>query len=211
MIGIVVGLEVEARLARRLGAAVAVGGGDAAGAAAAATRLAEAGVSALLSFGLAGGLSTSLRAGDVIVPDGVVSEAGEQWEVDAALAGRLGSPAGLVLAAASIIGTRVAKCRAWERSGAMAVDLESGSVAKVAASHTLPFAVLRAICDPADRDLPPAALTALDPHGRIRPTALIRSLARYPGQIPALIALGREAAQARRALLTHIAAIGPLG
>ena len=53
MFGIVVGLAAEARLAAGLGDKVAIGGGGAAGALAAATRLAASGVSGLVSFGLA--------------------------------------------------------------------------------------------------------------------------------------------------------------
>ncbi|WP_158746108.1 hypothetical protein [Acidisphaera sp. L21] len=210
MLGVVVGLVAEARIARGLGIEVAVGGGDAAGAAVAANRLAESGVTGLISFGLAGGLSPELAAGLVIVPEGVVAEDGTLWRANPALAARLGVAGGLLLAASAIIGTRQDKFAAWRRTGASAADLESGAVARVAAEHGLPFAVLRAICDPADRDLPPAAMTALDANGRIRPAALLRSLARHPGQISGLIALGREAASARTALLARVAAIGPL-
>jgi adenosylhomocysteine nucleosidase len=66
------------------------------------------------------------------------------------------------------------------------------------------------VCDPAERNLPLAALTALDPQGRIQPSALLRSLARHPDQIPALIALGREASRARTALLARVKQISPL-
>jgi adenosylhomocysteine nucleosidase len=88
--------------------------------------------------------------------------------------------------------------------------MESGAVARVAARHGLPFAVLRAICDPAERDLPPASLTALDDRGRIQPMALLRSLARNPAQIGALIRVGRDAALARRALLARVEAAGAI-
>ena len=210
MLGIVVGLAAEARLARGLGCDVAVGGGGAPGAAVAASRLVDRGVSGLISFGLAGGLSPDLAAGTIIVPEGVVDEAGARWTADAALSARLGLAAGWMLAATGIIATQMAKRQAWQASGALAVDLESGAVAEIAVRRGLPFAVLRAVCDPAGRDLPPAAMTALDAQGRIRPAALLRSLASHPGQVPGLIALGRETSRARRALLVKVAAIGPL-
>ena len=209
--GIVVGLAAEARLARGLGGEIAVGGGGSAGAFSAATRLVANGVDGLISFGLAGGLSPGLIAGAVVVPEGVVAASGARWLTDAALAARLGQPFGWVLAAPDILVTRAAKRQAWDRSGALAVDLESGAVAKVAADHGLPFAVLRTVCDPADRDLPPAAITALDAAGRIRPAALAYSLLRHPRQLPGLIALGREAGLARAALLAQVAAVGRIG
>ena len=208
MIGIVVGFVAEARLARLLGGSVAIGGGDAAGAAAAAAGLVRSGATALLSFGLAGGLDPTIPAGALVVPLRVVG--GGDWPTDPVLSARLGTPAGSLLAANAILAGRAAKQAAWQRTGALAVDMESGAVASTAAAHGLPFAVLRAVCDPAGRDLPPAALTALSPDGAIRPGTLLASLARHPRQLGALIALGREAARARAALLARVASIGRL-
>ena len=211
MLGIVVGLAAEARIARGLGSAIAIGGGGATGAETAAASLVANGVDALLSFGLAGGLDPGLRAGDLVLARRVVTRSNEAWAVDAGLANRLGSPAGLLLAADGILATMTDKQTAWEATGALAADIESGAVGRIAAQHGLRFAVLRVVCDPAHRTLPPAALMALDAQGRISPAALIRSIARQPAQIPSLIALGREAALARRALLARVTAIGRLG
>ena len=206
MIGIVVGFAAEARLARGLGGSIAIGGGDAPGAAAAAAGLVRSGVTALLSFGLAGGLDPGLAAGALVIPTQVVQ--GTSWPCDATLSARLGSPGGSLLAADAVLASRAAKQAAWTQTGALAVDIESGAVARAATAAGLPFAVLRAICDPAGRDLPPAALSALSPDGAIRPGALLASLARHPGQLGGLIALGREAVRARAALLARVAAIG---
>ncbi len=210
-LGIAVGLAAEARIARGLAALVEAGGGDAAGAASAAERLVARGAVGLLSFGLAGGLAPGLSAGAVVLPLTVVDLAGHTWHTDPALARRFGAPNGLMLAADTILASAAAKHAAWDATGALAADLESGAVARVAARHGLPFAVLRAICDPAERNLPAAALTALDAQGRISFPTLLRSLSRNPGQIPALIALGREAALARRSLLALVTAGGPIG
>jgi adenosylhomocysteine nucleosidase len=210
VIGIVVGLAAEARVAARLGCPVGIGGGGASGAGAAARQLVANGVVGLVSFGLAGGLAPGVAAGTMIVPVTVVGVAGERWVADAALSARLGLPAGALLAADEIIASRAGKHRAWQSSGAIAADIESGAVARVAAEHGLPFAVLRAVCDPAERDLPPAAITALDAAGRIQALALAWSLLRQPGQIGGLIALGREAALARKALVARVASIGAL-
>ncbi len=160
-LGIVVGLAAEARIARRLGE-VGIGGGLPAGAEAAAEALVAGGATALLSFGLAGGLDPNLRPGDIVVPV-VVLEDGRRYPTDDALCRGLGgSTAGMLFAADSIVADAGTKRALSERTGASAVDLESGAVARVAQRHRLPFAALRAICDPATRSLPPAALIALD-------------------------------------------------
>ncbi len=166
MIGFVTGLAAEARIAARFGGAVAIGGGTPAGAAEAASRLVRDGATALVSFGLAGGLDPALRPGMVVVPDMVVA-GGRRFVADASLAARFGGLTGHCLLAGDAIAADAAAKRAlMVTTGAQAIDLESGSVARVAESHGLPFAVVRAICDPAERDLPPAALVALDRPGR---------------------------------------------
>ncbi|MDR3534974.1 MAG: hypothetical protein P4L71_00615 [Acetobacteraceae bacterium] len=115
-----------------------------------------------------------------------------------------------ILGGTAIAGTAAEKRRLWQATGAAAVDLESGAVARAAAAHGLPFAVLRAICDPAHRNLPPAALTALNSRGAIGLMRVIFSLIAHPGQFGALMALAADAAAARRTLGERVGVIGQL-
>jgi adenosylhomocysteine nucleosidase len=68
----------------------------------------------------------------------------------------------------------------------------------------VPFAVLRAVADPADRDLPPAAVTALSEAGKIKGGKVLGSVLRQPGQIGELVLLARNAAAARSALVRRL-------
>jgi adenosylhomocysteine nucleosidase len=180
---------------------VRAGGGTPAGAGVAAAGLIGDGATALISFGLAGGLDPALRPGTVIVPSVVLSD-GERLAVDAGLAARFGGITGQVIRAGPRVVTSAAEKQGlFATTGAQAVDLESGAVARVALAYGLPFVVVRAICDPAERDLPAAALVALDPDGAIGLGAVMRSVLRRPGQIPGLVAVGWDAARARRALI----------
>ncbi len=210
MIGIVVGLSAEARLARRATGRVAVGGGEATGAARAARALAEAGVTGLLSFGLAGGLAPDLPAGTVLVPEFVLASDGARWLTDPDLSTRFGRRSGTVFAGDNVLATTTDKRHVFEQTGAVATDLESGEVARASAVFRLPFAVLRAVCDTVEQDLPPAAMIALNARGNIRLFSVLRSLGRNPGQLPDLLRLARNAAAARRALRMRLAAAGPL-
>jgi adenosylhomocysteine nucleosidase len=199
-IGIVTGLAAEARIARCLGWRVAIGGGTALGACGAARGLIEQGATALVSFGLAGGLDPALTAGALLVPEAVLA-GGTRLRTDPSLSAWLGGPTGQCLLGTDRVATSVGdKSRLWAQTGCAALDLESGPVAEFAAASGLPFAVLRAVCDPAVISLPPAALAALSQDGRIGPIRVAASLARVPGQIPALLQLARAAARARRAL-----------
>ena len=203
-----VGFAAEARIARRSGWPAAIGGGSTDGAAVAARRLIAAGATGLVSFGLAGGLDPGLRAGTLIVPETVVAH-GRVRRTDDALNALLGGTSGhLCLGLDRIVASTAEKRRLRLETGASLVDMESGAVSEVADAAGVPFAVLRAICDHADRALPPAALIALDTKGRIAPAQIAWSVLTDPGQVSALIALGRDAAAARRALRSRISAIG---
>jgi len=198
--GFVVGLAAEARLLRSLGWPVAIGGGTARGAWLAAERLVSGGITALISFGLAGGLDPALRAGRLLVPRDIIT-CSQRLPTDPGLSERLGGVSiPLLLGARDAVAGAAAKAALFAATGAAAVDLESGAVARVAADHGLPFAALRAICDPAERDLPPAALIALDQHGAIGLARVLGSVVAHPTQLPGLLALAADAAAARRAL-----------
>jgi adenosylhomocysteine nucleosidase len=167
-------------------------------------RLITEGASALVSFGLAGGLRPGLAPGAVLVPGRVV-EGDHAYECDPALVTMLGGATiGAMLAGKEIAVTAAAKAALFAASGADAIDLESGAVARVALANGLPFAVLRAVADPAERDLPPAALLALDGGGRISLLRVLGSVFGNPGQVSGLLALARDAAAARRALVGRL-------
>ncbi len=209
--GVVVGLRAEARLLRGLPWPVAIGGGDAAGATRAARDLAGSGVSALVSFGLAGGLDPALAPGSILVPAQVQRD-GLAVAADQGLARALGGPTpGTLLCGTAIAATAVEKARLHRQTGCVALDLESGAVATEAEARGLPFAVLRAVCDPAGQDLPPAALAALDARGAIGLARVLAALAAHPGQLPALLVLATQAAVARRALAARVRALARAG
>ena len=205
-VGIVVGLAAEARIVRCLGWPVAVGGGEAAGAEAAARRLVAGGARGLLSFGLCGGLDPALKPGALLVPGTVLTD-GVRYTANAGLAAPFGGlTPHVLLGAGRVAASAEAKRALRAATGAAGIDLESGAVARVATLAGRPFAVARAVCDAADQDLPPAALAALDTHGAIGLLRVAASVAAQPAQVSALVALARNAAAAHRRLASAVAA-----
>jgi adenosylhomocysteine nucleosidase len=200
-LGFVTGLAAEARLLRKFPVLVEIGGGTSQGALHAAERLIRRQATALVSFGLAGGLDPVLPPGTIIIPQDVLSGA-TRYTCDAGLRARLGGTTHPLLLAGPEVAATMAQKSAWHKeTEAAAIDLESGAVAAIAATYRLPFAVLRAIADPAGRALPAAALLALDAEGQIALLPAIRSLLGNPAQIPGLIGLARDASTARQALI----------
>jgi hopanoid-associated phosphorylase len=200
----VTGLKAEAKLAAGPQVHALSGGGDGA-------RLARdlhaaaANAGAIISFGVAGGLAPGLAPGSMLVARSISVEDGEPIFADPVWARKLSAALGAPIVDLAGVDLPVADCagkRALHlRTGAHAVDMESHIAARVAADRGIPFAALRVVADPAERQLPHAALVAMRPDGAIAFGALIRSLARDPGQIPALMQTARDARAAFSALL----------
>jgi hypothetical protein len=135
----------------------------------------------------------------VILADGPV-DCDAEWR--ARLLGILrGAHVGAVMGEDRIVQRAALKAALFRHHGALAVDLESGGVARAAVARGVPFAVIRAIADPATRDLPAAALVGLKEDGGIALGAVLGSLLRTPAQLPKLIAAGRDSRAALAALL----------
>ncbi len=198
--GFVTGLAAEAALLEPYNVSCRAGGGGVTGAHDAAVMLCNLGVTALISFGLAGGLDPSLAPGTILRPRGV-SSAGSRFAADPELLDVFGGAnCETVLAGERVVCSAAEKSCLFTASGASAVDLESGVVARVATNAGLPFAVLRAIADPAWVSLPDIVENALDSTGRIRVGMILRYAIRSPRNVSALVALGRSATVARRNL-----------
>src|SRR6202040_3593731 len=124
--------------------------------------------------------------GDIILSTEVIDDdrrwlSGDRLRLQiTALARDLGVTEGPGLGAQMVLATKADKQRAWRETGAIAVDLESVVVARASAALGIPFVVLRAIADPATRELPPAALVPLDDDGKPALARVLASVMRRP-------------------------------
>jgi len=169
--------------------------------------------SGIISIGIAGALAPGLPVGQWVVADAVLVD-GEPMPIDPAwtsrLAARLPEAArGLLLGANAMVVEATQKASLHGTTGAVAVDMESHIVARVARQHRLPFAAARVISDAAHHSLPPAARVGMKSDGTMDLPAVLRSLLAAPSQLPALIRTGLEAERGFRALLRGHRALGP--
>lgn len=223
-LGVITGLHAEAEIlagaASRKGAVVEVrcAGASSRRAREHAIALADAGVEALLSFGVAGGLDPAFSPGSLLAPTAVTATNGAKFACDPAwrerfvalMAGAETVLSAEILGSEGMISDPGAKRSIYEASGAGAVDMESLAVAEAASAAGLPFLAIRTIADPAGRAPPQAALSAVAPDGRIRTIAALASLVRNPSALPLYLSLARDSRTALNALRRVAARGAPL-
>jgi adenosylhomocysteine nucleosidase len=174
-IGVVTGLVAEGSIAQAFSRNVVSGGGRADHTEAWIKHLIRNGVTGLVSFGIAGGLSPDVKPGTVIIGSDVWSRqeiipAYRPWVehlsrvIEGSVVGRI---AGQDKIAASLEDKQALSMA----SHALSIDMESHVVARLAAMYELPFAVIRAISDGATRSLPHAAQVGMLPSGNIAAVA----------------------------------------
>jgi adenosylhomocysteine nucleosidase len=171
------------------------------------------GARAVLSFGLASGLDPGLAPGSIVIADQVLSGQ-HRYICDRPWSERMRQAIGTAVACpvAGVDGPLVRtrdKLALHDATLAVAADMESHVAGKAAARAGLPFAVLRVVCDPAQRTLPQAALAGMRADGRVHPVAVLASLLRNPAQLPALLGVAGDARQAMQVLRRCRQRLGP--
>src|SRR5882757_613230 len=156
----------------------------------AARALVDAGATALVSWGMAGGLDPALHPGTICLPSTVVSRDGQAMDIDqhwreilgAAISARRTVVGGKLLTSDRAIDDVAGKAAAFRDTGAVAVDMESLGVAKVASSHDLPFIAVRVIVDTA-ADALPAVVLAAGRGGQVQIARLLLGVVHSPRAI----------------------------
>jgi adenosylhomocysteine nucleosidase len=184
-----VGLDFEAKLARKDGAAKVCFGRGSEMAVALATAIGP-GCAGIISFGIAGGLDPALRPGTLVIASSVIGANGvrvgvpsdERWS-QILLQARPNPVHAPVLGVDQPVMEPDEKLGLFRQSGAAAVDMESHTAASVAVNHGLPFAAMRVIADPAGQRVPKAALCGMRPDGSLDPLGVLRALAQSPREL----------------------------
>jgi adenosylhomocysteine nucleosidase len=94
-----------------------------------------------------------------------------------------------------------------EVSGAVAVDMESAAIAKVASAAGLPFLVARTISDRAEEDLPMDFNLWFSPYGSWR---CLAEIARHPSILKGLFELNRQVSAASEGLRRFFCKLVPI-
>jgi len=208
---VVTGFNREVETIRRPGVVVIAGGGDATGLRRKLEQ-AAAGAAGIVSYGMTGALVDGLAIGDWVVADrlsGAIEMTCDPAWRDALAAALPGARVGGFFADGRMIDTVAEKLALGDRHDALAVDMESHVAGAVAAERGLPFAIVRCVSDGARHLLPHAITVSMRPDGGIDGRAMLRSLARRPGQVADVARTTAGFAKAMRELKRGAMRLGP--
>ncbi len=166
------------------------------------------GVARLMSWGCAAALSASLKPGDLILADKLIDAENIEMAVNTdwysyaknSLAKFIVVHSGSLAESISIVSSSMDKKQVHSITGAVALDMESIAIAKVARQYNLPFLSIRVIADPVNMSLPLAINYSLNDQGDIMLGKLLLFLFLHPAELPGLIKLGLHFNAAKKTL-----------
>ncbi|MDN7515445.1 5'-methylthioadenosine/S-adenosylhomocysteine nucleosidase [Burkholderia aenigmatica] len=175
------------------------------------TEATARGCAGIVSFGTAGGLAPDLAPGALVIASAIDGPFG-RVETDTGWSARLvaalqDTPVwprvtrGTIAAVGSPVVSEQDKTSLHRAKHALAVDMESHIAAAFAAARGVPFAVCRAIVDPAWRTLPSAATAGLRDDGSTAILPILRELLKQPSQLGPLLQVASDARAARTTLI----------
>ena len=118
---------------------------------------------------------------------------------------------GAILGLERMLSSPQEKADGFARRGALAIDMESHHVARVAGERNLPFIAVRAISDQADEVLPAIMATFVDVDGQTKMSAVLAALIFGRVRLGALLWAGGASRRAHQALLRCRGALAGLG
>jgi adenosylhomocysteine nucleosidase len=151
----------------------------------------------VLTCGFAGGLNPELKSGDVVFITGYAALEERLTDTDAIHASFFSAPR---------IATTVAeKKQLRAETGADVVEMESGAILAVCRENRIPCAMVRAISDTADEDLPLDFNALSKPDLSLDYGKLAWAIAKAPWKIGALIRLHKKTSFAAQQLANVLA------
>jgi len=153
-------------------------------------------IDCVIGAGFAGGLDPSLPAGALVLAENYPEHVAA---AQATLGARV--RVGPLVTAPAVLETPESKAELARQSGAIAVDMETETVAEFFRKRGMPFVALRAISDAAGDLLPvPSSIWFDERIQSPRPWALIRFLTRHPSRLLPFVQFVSTIRHARKAL-----------
>jgi adenosylhomocysteine nucleosidase len=173
----------------------------------AAQQLLSLGVELLISWGSAAGLSPDLSGGDLILPHLVKSPTGTFTAHDSfyklllsEIPKDLPFHQGPICQTEEILDSIDSKTKLFSTTRCLAADMESAALAELASYKHIPFAVVRAISDPANLKLPKALLQTLMIGSEFNTWKFLKKAILFPNEWFLILKLAKNFQKARKTL-----------
>ncbi len=183
----------------------------------------------LLNIGFAGGLQAPLATGDALLPAQIVAVSHvSHHHTSAPMAGlpldacfvqlaataadqaHLTQHRGTLVSVSEVLADATTKQQLGQRSGALAVDMESYSIGRVAVAHALPFMTIRTIFDTCEDTIPFQVDSFTSADGVVQPLRAWHYLVSHPHALLHIGAAWCKARCAGRALASWLHYFLPL-
>ncbi len=157
-------------------------------------------VDALISWGVAGAIESSLNSGDLIFADSIIAQdktfqTSTEWK-NKLLAHFQKTHTNVlssdIASSKEICALTTDKNNLLHKTGAGAVDMESAAIAEIAINNHLDFLVIRAIADKANTVIPEAVLKHTDNLGNPEILKFVLSCIFKPAQIREIFILAKS-------------------
>ncbi len=166
----------------------------------AAKKCLNASVDALISWGVAGATESTLNSGDLILAESIIGQdktylTSTEWNnklLTYFQADKNSMISGDIASSKEICASTSDKDALLNKTGAIAVDMESAAIAEIAMNHNLDFLVIRAIADRANASIPEAVLKCTDNLGNPKIIKFILSCVIKPAQIREIATLAKS-------------------
>jgi adenosylhomocysteine nucleosidase len=174
-------------------------------------QLLEKNVTALVSWGTAGALTEKIYSGDLVLANSVTTRSGENYTFDTDWNKRVANELcntslkihhGMIAHTEQVLKAHASKVSLQTATHAIAVDMESIAIARIAHKENLPCLAVRAIVDEASQSIPEAIINSTDMFGRPALFSLLGSIISKPNLISDLIHLSKGMKAATKTLNT---------
>ncbi len=160
----------------------------------------------ILSCGYSGALIPEMKTGNIVVANNIVDTHGQHFLVEHGMADnrKHGLYVDKTVTSDEMIRHVKDKKALAEKTGAVAVDMESLAVAQIAKETGTKFLSVRVISDDLSKDLPPEILSIMGENNQVRIGAALTSVWKRPGSVKDLWYLREQAVKASEKLATFL-------
>ena len=165
-------------------------------------------VNHLISWGTAAGLVAGIDAGTILLPNQLATESGAKILTNPILLANiitelpttLPYDKGLLAESNQVLADIDAKHNFHLQTGAIACDMESVTIGKIAQKHNISFNAIRFVTDDVDSIIPKAVLASMDKDGQLVILKFLLNIVKSPKEIQQVWQLSRSFSKAKAAM-----------